>query len=193
MRLEIKTSVSGVCCRCMAGRRFYVANSEELNRRAFDGRAGSVGPFLFKVGSTKICRDRIASLNENRKPETIGGSPLYKEPAYAGATDWRILRCWDVEVDRYDDNVFKTWVGENYDPCEVRTIGRRMFSGIAGLSPTKGFDDLCFMSEHFVRSGTWVGANHPLHDEMLRAASDAIVEVAASFASSGLLSMHEAA
>lgn len=38
-----------------------------------------------------------------------------------------------------------------------------------------------------------VGANHSLNGEMLRAPSDAIAEVAASFASSRLLSLPKAA
>jgi hypothetical protein len=175
-------SLPGGGCGCSKGERFYVALSWDLNARAFEHGAGGLKPYVFKIGSTKMCSDRVKSLNEFRKQVGSKASPWFREPAYAGCTDWKILKCWDVTMDRYDDREFKPWLATVYDPKDVCVAGSRSFAGVAGLNPDREFEDLCIMSEDFVRARSKVRANHPLHEEMLSAVADVLIFLGGEFA-----------
>lgn len=168
-------------CRCPRDRRFYVALSRDLNVRAFEGSVDRLVPYVFKVGTMKVCHDRIRSLNEFRKKTDGDQGRVYAEPAYAGATDWKILLCRQVETDRYDDAVFKGWLKNAYDPSDVRSVGYCSIPDVEGVDPRRRFRDLCIMSEDFVRRRTAVRANHPLNDEMLGAVAQVLALVGDEF------------
>jgi len=175
----------GLTCKCRNKTRVYVAMSEALNRRAVSGTASDreLRPYVFKVGSTRnTCRDRWSSMTEDRKPATVDGEVIYAEPRYAGVDDWKVLACWVVSREKYDDCDFKPWLEKSRFREDARAIGRYTTAEAPGVARNKGFVDLVVMSEAYARSLCATRHNDPLNDVLLATVARAVVLLAREFA-----------
>lgn len=159
--------------------------SEALNRRAVSGTASDreLRPYVFKVGSTRnTCRDRWSSMTEDRKPAIVDGEVIYGEPRYAGVDDWKVLACWVVSQEKYDDRNFKPWLERSRFREDAWTIGRYTTAESPGVARNKGFADLVVMSEARARSLYATRHNDPLNDVLLATVAGAVVLLAQEFA-----------
>ena len=162
--------------RCGKRRRVYAAVSKHLNERASDPcRRWGLRPYVFKVGSTKICVDRWSSLREDRKPYFKDGIEYFDEPSYAGVADWKILSCWQVDAARHDDEEFKPWLTRTFPSGEVAHVKVYRPIGLPGIEPGTCFKDLFIMSEDHVRSMCPGMPNDPTNEQLLAVAAEAVV------------------
>jgi hypothetical protein len=161
--------------------------SRALNARALSGAALGFGiaPYAFKVGTTiHNCAERRKGLVTDRKPVETDGVTIFREPRYAGVDDWKVLDCWDVAKDRYDDREFKPWLEDSGLGGHVRHVPVYRTAGSQGVSKTRGFIDLFVMSEAYARSLHPALVNDPLHDRLLASVARAIVLLVGDYAAS---------
>lgn len=165
--------------------RVYTALSKNINFRALSGTASDskIKPYVFKVGTTvHNCAQRRKSLVEDRKPTETSEGIVFCEPRYAGVDDWKILKCWEVPQNRYDDTKFKPWLKLSSIRDHVYNLNRYKTAESDGVSATRGFVDLYVMSETFARSMCPTLVNDPLNAELLASVSRAIVFLVSEYA-----------
>lgn len=170
--------------KCKRSNRVYAALSLDLNRRAFEQcRPDALfKPYIFKVGSTRHrCHDRWRSLCESRKPRQSTGGVIFEEPSYAGVGDWKILKCWTVDAERYDDRGFKPWLRRSAYADMVKSVGAYEPNGITGIAKGPRFLDLFSVSESYVRDTASRQLNDSLNEEIIAALVDTIKIVMSSY------------
>lgn len=173
-------------CRCRSVNRLYAAISLDLNYRVLAKQHPYVllQPFVFKVGSlTHHCAFRSFTLN-NVKAATRGSEgQIVKDgtPMYADVSDWRIIRCWEVDQPDYDRRTFVEWFRsarpEGFEECPrikapsaEKSSGLHEWQELYSISPT-----LVTSTDLDDRS------NDPLSAQLLRAVSDAIAELVSCY------------
>ena len=145
-------------CEAKCGQRLrvYVAISNNLHHDEHSRGRSWKDRYIFKVGVTKACYKRQASINGRRK----SGEPWPDGDVYAGVDDWQIVQCWNVETPDHDKKFFRPWAKEH---------GLAILPVVCDRSG-RARKELYRLTSLQVALRYWPSTGHVLHDEIVSAA-----------------------
>ncbi len=146
-------------CRRRCGRteRLYVAVSNELHRPDRSQGRPWAGHYVFKVGVTKSCQFRQATINGPQE----WSKPWHNGDVYAGVSDWQIVHCWPASMRDEDKNGFRPWAekqGFAVAPVICDPSGRAR-------------EELYRLRPLQMTLVDWPATGHVLYDEIVNAAT----------------------